>query len=128
MDKNRLNYDEQADYNGMNELPDNLNHACRNMKNLPVSPYFTSRVMKRVEKQIRQNFWKAFDIFPTPVVQVAGALCLILLLVFLVYPTHNTTAAVSPTELELAITGQAEIASIDTDNQALQFALNITAE
>ncbi|MBN1996504.1 hypothetical protein JW935_03055 [candidate division KSB1 bacterium] len=109
-------------------LNDTITNACRHMKKLPVSPYFTSRVMKRFEKQVRQSFWKAFDIIPMPVVQVVGAICIAFLLSLLFYPQQKAPAAVSPTELEIAFTQNIEPTNINTDNQALQFAFDITLE
>ena len=98
-------------------------HAVK-LKQYPVSPFFTHRVMSLSGTRPKEDLWANLQLLPFPVAKFALVMMIIIIL-FLFIPSGNNsyTDSTNPDTITILYNTDSIENEIVSDNQALQFVL-----
>ena len=96
-----------------------------------INPFFAQRILAEYKSHRQESFWNSLALIPRAIVQGAIAIAVaILLLLLWPQPTHRPSESNIPLTIEyrIILDGDWAVQALETNDQALTFALNQNGE
>ena len=104
-----------------------LKKDAKGLKTFTVSPFFAGKVVSLAKRRKKETFWSALEIIPRPLLNAAFVLSIVII-VIVAMPWKNSSTVKDPAsniiENSLVSENDWPDQSLDTNDEALQFALN----
>jgi len=108
-----------------------LKKDAQKLKSFSVSPFFAAKVVAMAKHRNKESFWSALEIIPRPLLNAAFILSIVIIVV-VTMPWQSSTTTNDPAAniIESSFVSENDWPdqSLETNDEALQFALNESEE